>query len=97
MKPVYAIRIEPLSPDDGGGFIATVPELPGCMSDGETYEEALENVQDAIKGWLNAAAEWNVTMAAPRYAKPGTGRRIRSARYQKHVIEKSTKWQRARA
>ena len=37
--------IEPLSEEDGGGFLATVPELPGCMSDGETRAEALANVE----------------------------------------------------
>jgi antitoxin HicB len=40
--------IEPLSEEDGGGFLATVAELPGCMSDGETRAEALANVEDAI-------------------------------------------------
>jgi len=49
--------IEPLSQDDGGGFLATVPDLPGCMSDGETPEEALLNVQDAILAWIEAAEE----------------------------------------
>lgn len=53
----YAVLIEPLSEDDGGGFLATVPDLPGCMSDGETPEEALVNVQDAIAAWLEAALE----------------------------------------
>jgi antitoxin HicB len=49
------IFIEPLSEDDGAGFLATVPDLPGCRSDGETYEEALANVQSAIQEWLE---EW---------------------------------------
>jgi hypothetical protein len=37
--------IEPLSEEDVAGFLATVPELPGCMSDGETRAEALANVE----------------------------------------------------
>jgi antitoxin HicB len=53
----YPILIEPLSDDDGGGFLATAIDLPGCRSDGETYEEALANVQDAIQGWLEACVE----------------------------------------
>jgi predicted RNase H-like HicB family nuclease len=53
----YPVVIEPLSADDGGGFLATVPDLPGCMSDGETPEEALVNVQDAILCWIEAAHE----------------------------------------
>jgi antitoxin HicB len=44
----YKVLIEPLSEEDGGGYLATVPELPGCMSDGETRSEAHANVEDAI-------------------------------------------------
>lgn len=51
----YQIRIVKLSEEDGSGYLATVPELPGCMSDGETYEEALKNVQDAIEAWIETA------------------------------------------
>ena len=51
----YSIVVEPLPPEDGGGFIATVPDLPGCMSDGATPEEAVTNVQDAIVAWIEAA------------------------------------------
>lgn len=50
----YMVRFEPLSEEDGGGYIAIVPDLPGCMSDGETPEEALVNVQEAISSWLES-------------------------------------------
>jgi len=53
----YPVLIEPLSDEDGGGFLATVPDLPGCMSDGETPEEALVNIRDAILTWIEAAEE----------------------------------------
>jgi predicted RNase H-like HicB family nuclease len=53
----YAVVVAPLSREDGGGFSATVPDLPGCMSDGETPEEALANVRDAISAWIEAAEE----------------------------------------
>ena len=53
----YSVLLEPLSPEDGGGFLATVPDLPGCMSDGETPEEAIANVQDAILAWMEAARD----------------------------------------
>jgi antitoxin HicB len=49
------VFIEPLPSEDGGGFIATAPDLPGCMSDGETPEEALANVRDAITAWVEEA------------------------------------------
>ena len=51
----HPVIIEPLAAEDGGGFIATVPDLPGCMSDGETPEEALSNVHDAIAAWIEEA------------------------------------------
>jgi antitoxin HicB len=53
----YEIAIRPLTAAEGGGFGATVPELPGCMSDGETPQEALDNVYDAIACWVEAAQE----------------------------------------
>jgi antitoxin HicB len=53
----YPVLVEPLPPEDGGGFLATVPDLPGCMSDGESPEEAITRVQDAIVAWLEAARD----------------------------------------
>ena len=44
----YPIVVEPLPIEEGGGFLATVPDLPGCMSDGTAPEEAVSNIQDAI-------------------------------------------------
>ncbi|HYE49487.1 MAG TPA: type II toxin-antitoxin system HicB family antitoxin [Azospirillaceae bacterium] len=53
----YPLRLRPLTEDEGGGWLAEVPDLPGCMSDGETPEEAVRNVQDAIASWIEAAGE----------------------------------------
>lgn len=53
----YAVVVQPLSLEDGGGYSAVVPDLPGCMSDGETPEEALANVEDAIAAWIEAAQD----------------------------------------
>ena len=53
----YAFDIAPLSSDDGGGFLITWPDLPGCMSDGDTVEEAIVNGQDAFKVWMQVYAE----------------------------------------
>lgn len=62
----YAVHIERLAASDGGGYLATVPDLPGCMSDGASPEEALKNVQEAIASWIEAAKEWGVQVPAPR-------------------------------
>jgi antitoxin HicB len=61
----YPVRIERLADGDGGGYLATVPDLPGCMSDGETPEEALKNVQEAIASWIEAAVEWKMDVPKP--------------------------------
>ncbi len=65
----YEVRISALSEEDGGGFVAIVPELPGCMSDGETRQEALENVRDAIASWIETAEALGRTIPAPRFYK----------------------------
>ena len=51
----YPVIIEPLPEEEGGGFVALVPDLPGCMSDGETPEAALASVQDAAAAWIEEA------------------------------------------
>lgn len=61
----YAVLLSPLPQADGGGFLATVPDLPGCMSDGETPQEALANVQDAIECWIEAAIDHGRTVPTP--------------------------------
>ena len=40
--------------DEDGIYVASVPSLPGCISQGRTREEALKNIQDAIKGYLES-------------------------------------------
>lgn len=40
-----------------GGFTVTVPSLPGCVSEGDSYDEALANIKDAIKLYLRAVAK----------------------------------------
>lgn len=56
-RPEYAVVIEQLSAEDGGGYLAIVPDLPGCMSDGETRELAARNIEDAIAAWIEEATE----------------------------------------
>ena len=51
----YPIVVVPLSSEDGGGFAAYAPDLYGCMSDGETPEEAARNIKDAILEWRDEA------------------------------------------
>jgi len=43
-----------LEPDEDGVFVATVPSLPGCVSQGSTRAEALHNAREAIEGYLES-------------------------------------------
>jgi predicted RNase H-like HicB family nuclease len=47
-----------LEPSKDGGYSVYVPSLPGCVSEGDSYEGALENIRDAIRGWLEVAKEF---------------------------------------
>jgi len=38
--------------DEAGYYVAEVPALLGCLSQGKTYEEAISNIKEAIEGWL---------------------------------------------
>lgn len=40
-----------MNAEEGGGYLISFPDLPGCMSDGETIDEAIANGQDAFSGW----------------------------------------------
>ena len=52
----YRILIER---DEDGAFIAECPSLPGCVSQGSSRKEALENIRDAIKGYLESLEKHN--------------------------------------
>lgn len=47
-------------------FIAEVPELLGCMADGKTYNEALQNIQVVISEWIETAKELGRTIPQPK-------------------------------
>jgi antitoxin HicB len=49
----YTVNIEPADADEGG-FWAQVPALPGCFSQGETYDETLSNIQEAIQAYVES-------------------------------------------
>ena len=51
---------------EDGAIIAEVPELPGCMADGRTYQEALANVEQVIMEWLETAKELGRPIPSPK-------------------------------
>ncbi len=52
--------------EDDQCFIAEVPELPGCMADGKTYSEALDNVQVVINEWIETAKSLGREIPKPK-------------------------------
>lgn len=62
----YEVDVKPLSEELGGGWVAIVPELPGCKSDGDTPADALANAFDAIECWIEAAGEMGRKVPEPK-------------------------------
>ena len=52
--------------EEDEAYIAEVPELPGCMADGATYEEALRNVQVIISEWIETARTLGREIPTPK-------------------------------
>ncbi len=52
--------------NDGGVFVAEVPELPGCAAHGDTQETALQHVNEAIDLWLETAREFGDSIPEPK-------------------------------
>jgi predicted RNase H-like HicB family nuclease len=52
--------------EEDQAFIAEVPELPGCMADGQTYQEALSNAETIIQEWIETAHEVNRPIPEPK-------------------------------
>ena len=64
MKNKYEIII--FWSEENNAYIAEVPELPGCMADGSTYYEALQNAEQVIDEWIETAKSIGRTIPVPR-------------------------------
>lgn len=62
----YPITLSPIPEDEGGGYMVTIPDLPGCVADGETVEEAIAEARDAFEAWTTAEREDAGTLPAPK-------------------------------
>lgn len=62
----YSVNLIRLSEEDGGGWLADVPELKGCLADGNTPQEALDNLKEVIETWLEVAIEEGKKIPDPR-------------------------------
>lgn len=52
--------------EEDSSFVVEVPELPGCMGDGATYEEAVTNARQVIEEWIQTARELGRTVPEPK-------------------------------
>jgi predicted RNase H-like HicB family nuclease len=52
-------------PESEGGYTVIIQDLPGCISEGDTLEEAMENILDAKKAWLETAWEYQDEIPLP--------------------------------
>lgn len=52
--------------NDDNAFIVEVPELPGCMADGETVEDAIKNSETIIKEWIETALDRGLEVPEPK-------------------------------
>lgn len=57
-------RVE-IAPDEAGGYVATVPDLPGCMGDGRTAPESLSDLGASFAAWIEAAKEMGREIPKP--------------------------------
>ena len=55
-----------IHPAEEGGYWAEVPALPGCITEGDSMEEVMANLKDAIEGWLDVANSRNVVESTDR-------------------------------
>ena len=58
-------RLEIVEDKSEGGYVASYPDLPGCLTCGETIDEVVKNANDAKKEWLLAAIEENIDIPEP--------------------------------
>ena len=71
MKMPYKLEIVPDTEESG--YVASYPELPGCITCGETIASAAANAEDAKREWLWAAIEENIEIAEPESAESYSG------------------------
>lgn len=70
----YPFTIRCLSKDNGGGYLIEFPDLPGCMSDGESIEEAMQNGSDAVYSWIAATKEMGREIPEPYSSEKHSGK-----------------------
>lgn len=71
----YHVTLTPDGDEDGrSGWVADILELPGCISQGDTPDEAVENIMDAMAGWIRVALEDGREIPTPQAESHYSGR-----------------------
>lgn len=70
----YPCTVRHLTADEGGGFLISFPDLPGCMSDGDTMAEAKKNAASAVAGYLASCKKHNDPIPEPGSGGPASGK-----------------------
>ncbi|MDR2571985.1 MAG: type II toxin-antitoxin system HicB family antitoxin [Oscillospiraceae bacterium] len=86
----YNIIVRHVVDESGTYYFARVQELPGCMSDGETIEEAFANIYEAIEGWIETKIEAGLSIPLPMDTEKYSGKfvvRIPKSLHAKLAIE----------
>jgi antitoxin HicB len=64
----YQFTVRPLSKHEGGGYLVEYPDIPGCMSDGETIKEAIANGREALRNCIEVFSEPGRKLPKPNIA-----------------------------
>jgi antitoxin HicB len=87
----YRVTVRPLSKDEGGGYLAEYPDVPGCMSDGETIEEAIANGREALRDCIAVFRQSGREVPKPAAVKPAQWRqRLPRTLYMKLTAQAET-------
>jgi antitoxin HicB len=74
MRLPYTIEVVRDDDEENPGWVARVVELPGCITQGDTFEELGEMVEDAMRGWIEVALEDGIPIPEPRPVEEYSGK-----------------------
>jgi antitoxin HicB len=87
----YPFTIRHLSDNEGGGYLIEFPDLPGCISDGESIDETIQHGRDAVNCWLAAAKEIGRSIPKPGELEKQSGKWVQRVPKSMHyrLVEKA--------
>ena len=83
----YQFTVRPLSKEEGGGYLVEYPDIPGCMSDGETIEEAIANGKEALRDCVAVFRETGRKVPKPGIEAAQWRQRLPRTLYSKLTVQ----------